>query len=232
MKRYCYLTKGGSYLRISTSQITPDAQFYKTRDSNTTRVWSVSTCGVSSWSNMLHKHTQNLGPELAWSSQTAGCKRPCHVHSLQQGPHWGHHALKWHRACDSDHFSYGETLNPKIFICTLKFHRTWQMAENVSVHASLNPETTTEQGKLIKAQLSWESSPRRVTKGLPGDSVGRSQNWQVHSRCRGEVSKTSRNKPSRGQKDTASTENSFQMWDGHMHVKEAELFCLTKERRC
>lgn len=76
MKRYCYLTKGGSYLRISTSQKTPDAQFYKTRDSNITRVWSVSTCGVSSRSNMLHKHTQNLGPELAWSSQTAGCKRP------------------------------------------------------------------------------------------------------------------------------------------------------------
>lgn len=76
------------------------------------------------------------------------------------------------------------------------------MAENVSVHESLNPETTTEQGKLIKAQPSWESSPRRVTKGLPGDSVGRSQNWQVHSRCRGEVSKTSRKTPSRGQKDT------------------------------
>lgn len=76
MKRHCYVTEGRSYLRISTSQKNPEAQFYKTTDSNTTKVWSISTYGVSSWSNMLHKHTQNLGSELAWSSQTAGCKQP------------------------------------------------------------------------------------------------------------------------------------------------------------
>lgn len=52
------------------------------------------------------------------------------------------------------HFSYGETLNPKIFISTFKLPLMCKMADNSSVDACLNSGVTNiVEIKLIKAQL-------------------------------------------------------------------------------